>query len=145
VIVAETEIWPNLFRETKRTGAALAMVNARISDKAFPALPAAGAGFSARCCRRRMPSWRRAERSPGAISRSGAAPAAVRHRQFQVRFRAARAAPKTRRDGACSPAGPEHVWIAASTMPPTAGDADEDAAVIDAYRAVAARGIPACC
>ena len=36
VIVAETEIWPNLFRETKRTGAALAVVNGRISDRAFP-------------------------------------------------------------------------------------------------------------
>ncbi|HEY1493184.1 MAG TPA: tetraacyldisaccharide 4'-kinase [Candidatus Solibacter sp.] len=36
VIVAETEIWPNLFREVHRTGAALAMVNGRISDKALP-------------------------------------------------------------------------------------------------------------
>jgi 3-deoxy-D-manno-octulosonic-acid transferase len=33
VIVAETEIWPNLFRETKRTGAGLLLVNARISDQ----------------------------------------------------------------------------------------------------------------
>ena len=31
--VAETEIWPNLFRETKRTGCALLMVNGRISDR----------------------------------------------------------------------------------------------------------------
>jgi tetraacyldisaccharide 4'-kinase len=36
VVVAETEIWPNLFRETRRTGAGLAMVNGRISDKALP-------------------------------------------------------------------------------------------------------------
>ncbi len=33
VIVAETEIWPNLFRETKRTGAALLLINGRISDQ----------------------------------------------------------------------------------------------------------------
>lgn len=33
VIVAETEIWPNLFRETKRTGAGLVLVNGRISDQ----------------------------------------------------------------------------------------------------------------
>ncbi len=33
VVVAETEIWPNLFRETKRAGAGLLMVNARISDR----------------------------------------------------------------------------------------------------------------
>jgi tetraacyldisaccharide 4'-kinase len=36
VIVAETEIWPNLFREVRRTGAGLAIVNGRISDKALP-------------------------------------------------------------------------------------------------------------
>src|SRR5262245_65582654 len=34
--MAETEIWPNLFREVHRTGAGLAMVNGRISDKALP-------------------------------------------------------------------------------------------------------------
>ena len=36
VLVAETEIWPNLFREVKRTKAALAIVNGRISNRAFP-------------------------------------------------------------------------------------------------------------
>ena len=36
VIILETEIWPSLFRETKRTGAALLLVNGRISDRALP-------------------------------------------------------------------------------------------------------------
>lgn len=36
VIVAETEIWPNLYRLTKRSGAGLLIVNGRISDRAFP-------------------------------------------------------------------------------------------------------------
>jgi 3-deoxy-D-manno-octulosonic-acid transferase len=36
VVVAETEIWPNLFREVQRTGAGLAIVNGRISDQALP-------------------------------------------------------------------------------------------------------------
>jgi len=36
VIVLETEIWPNLYNETKQSGAALALVNARISDRAWP-------------------------------------------------------------------------------------------------------------
>lgn len=36
VIVAETEIWPNLFRETKRAGASLLLVNARMSDRSAP-------------------------------------------------------------------------------------------------------------
>jgi tetraacyldisaccharide 4'-kinase len=36
VIVAETEIWPNLFREAKRFGACLLLVNARISERTLP-------------------------------------------------------------------------------------------------------------
>ncbi|MFN0106842.1 MAG: tetraacyldisaccharide 4'-kinase [Bryobacteraceae bacterium] len=36
LIVMETEIWPNLWRETKRSGAGLLIVNARISDRAMP-------------------------------------------------------------------------------------------------------------
>ncbi|MBI4459144.1 MAG: 3-deoxy-D-manno-octulosonic acid transferase, partial [Acidobacteria bacterium] len=36
MVVLETELWPNLFREAKRSGAALFVVNGRISDKAFP-------------------------------------------------------------------------------------------------------------
>ena len=35
VIVLETEIWPNLFREVKRVGSGLIIVNGRISDKAY--------------------------------------------------------------------------------------------------------------
>ncbi len=33
VVVLETEIWPNLFREARRTGASVVMVNGRISDR----------------------------------------------------------------------------------------------------------------
>jgi 3-deoxy-D-manno-octulosonic-acid transferase len=36
VIVLETEIWPNLFRESKRMGCGLIVVNGRISDRALP-------------------------------------------------------------------------------------------------------------
>jgi 3-deoxy-D-manno-octulosonic-acid transferase len=36
LVVAETEIWPNLFRETKRTGCGLVIVNGRMSDKMAP-------------------------------------------------------------------------------------------------------------
>lgn len=36
VVVLETEIWPNLFRETKRAGCGLILANARISDAALP-------------------------------------------------------------------------------------------------------------
>ncbi len=36
VVVMETEIWPNLFRESKLAGAALLIINGRISDRALP-------------------------------------------------------------------------------------------------------------
>ncbi|MDQ2777189.1 MAG: tetraacyldisaccharide 4'-kinase [Acidobacteriota bacterium] len=42
VIVFETEIWPNLYNESKRTGAALAIVNGRISDRTWPRYSRAG-------------------------------------------------------------------------------------------------------
>ena len=34
LVVFETEIWPNLYRETRRAGAAVVVINGRISDKA---------------------------------------------------------------------------------------------------------------
>ncbi len=34
--VLETELWPNLYNETKRSGASLALVNGRISDRTWP-------------------------------------------------------------------------------------------------------------
>jgi 3-deoxy-D-manno-octulosonic-acid transferase len=36
VVILETEIWPNLFREAKRIGCGLTIVNGRISDRALP-------------------------------------------------------------------------------------------------------------
>ena len=36
VAIAETEIWPNLIREARRTGAGVTIVNGRISDRALP-------------------------------------------------------------------------------------------------------------
>ena len=36
LVVAETELWPNLFREAARRGARVVVVNARVSDRSFP-------------------------------------------------------------------------------------------------------------
>lgn len=36
VVVFETEIWPNLYRQVKRAGAGLLIVNGRVSDRALP-------------------------------------------------------------------------------------------------------------
>jgi len=36
VVIAETEFWPNFLRLTKKSGARIVVVNARISDRSFP-------------------------------------------------------------------------------------------------------------
>jgi 3-deoxy-D-manno-octulosonic-acid transferase len=36
VVIAETEFWPNFLRLAKRTGARIAVINCRISDRSFP-------------------------------------------------------------------------------------------------------------
>jgi len=70
----------------------------------------------------------------------GAPPAVVQTAgSFKYDFDARPATPESPVMALLAGLGPQHVWIAASTMPPTAGDADEDAAVLDAYRTVAAR------
>ena len=104
VVIAETEIWPNLFREVKRAGCGLIMVNGRISDRAAP----------------RYVKWRwffrHALRWPDAILAQNAAlrerfvaigrPAGASRsgREFEVRFPAwASAAGRLERSGsACS-------------------------------------------
>jgi len=138
VVIAETEIWPNLFRETKRIGAALTLVNARISDKAFP----------------RYRRWRRFFASilpavDAILAQSdeirerflavGAPPGKVRVAgNFKYDFE-----PRALPEG--SPVKdlldrlqPAQVWIAASTMPPAAAaDVDEDDIVIAAFQRLA--------
>jgi 3-deoxy-D-manno-octulosonic-acid transferase len=140
VIVMETEIWPNLFRETKRTGAGLLMINGRISDRAvgrYRAMRWFFAGVLVQvdlllaqsdAMRQRFVSTGMA---PAKVSVGGnlkydaaphAAPAHSPVRRFVEGLR------------------PRAVWIAASTMPPaTAADPDEDETVISAFQQVAAR------
>ena len=136
VVVLETEIWPNLYRESKRAGASLLIVNGRISDRALP----------------RYLRWRsffkHVLRWPDAIL--------VQTDQDRSRFEAA-GAPSDRVQvagnlkydftppSAIAPdiarfldtLNPARVWIAASTMPPaTPGDVDEDDAVIAALQSL---------
>ena len=140
VAIAETEIWPNLYREVKRTGAALTLVNARISDTAFP----------------RYLRWRRlfaailpaldsilaqSDESRKRLLALGASPDRVSVAgNFKFDFEP-RALP------ADSPVRilldrlrPAEIWIAASTMPPAqAGDDDEDDVVIAAFQELSGR------
>jgi 3-deoxy-D-manno-octulosonic-acid transferase len=135
VIVLETEIWPNLYRESKRAGASLMVVNGRISDRALP--------------RYRRWSWffRHVLRWPDAIL--------VQSQQDRERYLIA-GAPEDRVSVAGNlkydftpPAtaaafgaelGTEHIWIAASTTAPVeVGDPDEDDVVIEAFKRIRER------
>lgn len=139
VVIAETEIWPNWFREVKRTGAGLALVNGRISDKAYPrylpfrwlfraVVPAADAILA------QTPEIR--ER----FLAIGAPPERVRATgNFKYDFAARAAAPDSPVASFLERVRPGKVWVAASTMPPAEeGDIDEDDAVISAFRELSA-------
>jgi 3-deoxy-D-manno-octulosonic-acid transferase len=137
VVILETEIWPNLYRETKRSGASLVVVNGRISDRALP----------------RYVRWKRlfahVLRWPDAILTQSDED---RRRYIAAGAPADRvtAAGNLKYDftppAAAAPAilefldrvKPATVWIAASTMPPAVpDDPDEDDAVIAAFRELA--------
>ncbi|MBM3776401.1 MAG: hypothetical protein FJW37_14750, partial [Acidobacteria bacterium] len=139
VIVLETEVWPNLFREVSRSGAGLVIVNGRISDRALPRY---------RALRWFLPH---VLRWPDRIL--------AQSREMQRRFAAIGAPPERlpvagnlKYDAPPWPAPPDspvrrflercrpaRVWIAASTMPPRdPGDPDEDDAVIAAFKRLSA-------
>jgi len=139
VVILETEIWPNWYREIKRTGAGLLVANGRISDKAWPryrrwrwfwrvVLPHADAILA------------QSSQAAARFRELGAPAARVRHAgnlKYDFETAGARAPEPVRRlIERCSPAC---VWIAASTMPPARpGDVDEDDAVIAAFQQLAA-------
>ncbi len=138
VVVLETEIWPNLYREAKRAGCGLVIVNGRISDRAMP--------------RYRKLRWffRHVLELPDAIlAQSGlnqsrflelGAPAKKVRLAGNLKydFDPRRQAPPPEVLEFFERVKPAEVWIAASTMPPAAADdPDEDEAVIAAFREVA--------
>jgi 3-deoxy-D-manno-octulosonic-acid transferase len=140
VVVAETEIWPNLFREVKRTGAGLTLVNGRISDRALPryqpfrwffaaVLPAADSILA------------QTEELRARFVALGAPSDRVRAAgNFKYDFEATPAAPGSPVLTLLRQVQPARVWMAASTMPPAEpGDPDEDDAVIAAFRQLAER------
>ncbi len=135
VAIAETEIWPNLYREVKRTGAALAIVNGRISDRALPrylrlrwlfgaVLPQADAVLA------QSDAMAGRFRAVGAPADRVAVAGNLKY-DFEPRAAEAGSPPLAWIEGA----GPGTLWIAASTMPPAApDDVDEDDAVIAAFQ-----------
>jgi len=134
VVVLETEIWPNLYRESKRAGAGLLVINGRISDRALPRYRRWRAFF------KYVLQW------PDAIL--------VQSQQDRERYVIAgapedrvRVAGNLKYDftppaaaGIATALGGEPIWIAASTTGPVeTGDPDEDDVVIEAFKRISVR------
>ncbi len=135
VVVAETEIWPNLFREVKRIGCGLLLVNGRISDRAAPRYLRHAWFF------RHVLVWPDAILVQSEAIRqrflgAGAPPERVRVAgNLKYDFQPREAATDSPVRSLIARLSPPHVWIAASTMPPAqAGDPDEDDVVVEAFR-----------
>ena len=139
VVVLETEIWPNLYREVKRAGSGLMVLNGRISDRAL-----------ASYIRRRW-FFKHVLRWPDQIlaqtsedvrryAAAGADPDRVRTiGNLKYDFTPVKGGVAPAITSFLEGVDAGHVWIAASTMPPVDSmDVDEDDAVIAAFRRVSA-------
>jgi 3-deoxy-D-manno-octulosonic-acid transferase len=139
VVILETEIWPNLYRESKTAGASLLVVNGRISDRAFP--------------RYRRWSWffRHVVRWPDTIlaqtaedarryAIAGAAAGRVRvGGNLKYGFTPPESGIAPEIAGFLGGLNPAKIWIAASTTAPMSPrDVDEDDAVIAAFGGISA-------
>ncbi|MBL8176688.1 MAG: tetraacyldisaccharide 4'-kinase [Bryobacterales bacterium] len=136
LVVMETEIWPNLYREAKRFGCGLLVVNGRISDRAFPKY------VRLRAIIEYTLQWPDAFLLQNAIAHERycalGAPAGRLHviGNLKYDFRAGRLQPPREVVALLDRLGPKQVVIAASTMPPAADDdPDEDDVVIAAIAA----------
>ncbi len=140
VVVLETEIWPVLYRETKRTQCGLLVFNGRISDRALPRYRKFRWAFAPVLA---YPDaiYVQTERDAQRYASIGAPPASVQ--AFgNLKYDAApvRTEPPPAIVDWLARLKPERIWIAASTMPGRdAADIDEDDAVIAAYQDVARR------
>lgn len=138
LIVLETEIWPNLYFETVRSGARLVVVNGRISNRTWP----------------QYQNWRwffqPVLQWPERVLVQSATDLERYHR-LGVPLDRLSVAGNLKYDAACSAApvslpvfGAEKIWIAASTVGPNERGSikrhfiDEDDLVLDAFEEIAA-------
>jgi tetraacyldisaccharide 4'-kinase len=140
VIVLETEIWPNLYREVKRSRAGLLIANGRISDRAMPRYSSLRWFFrdvlslpDAILVQNRV--------AAGRFLELGAPKAKVREAgNLKYDFDPGRWLAPEVVVSLIECAAPTPVWIAASTMPPAhTADVDEDEVVLDAFERLVQR------
>jgi tetraacyldisaccharide 4'-kinase len=140
VAVMETEIWPNLYREARRAGCGLVILNGRISDRAI------GRYHKLRWFFRGVLEQPDTLLAQSAVSLQrylsiGASACKTRlggNLKYDFEPRAAEVPHVI--EEFLEAAKPRWVWIAASTMPGIdAADVDEDDIVIEAWRALERR------
>jgi tetraacyldisaccharide 4'-kinase len=139
VVVLETEIWPNLYREAKRAGCGLVIVNGRISDRAMPRYRRLR-WFFGRVLARADAILAQSELNLSRFLELGAPAEKVQlGGNLKYDFDPRGQEPPAAILAFFERVKPAEVWIAASTMPPAAaGDPDEDEAVIAAFRELSA-------
>lgn len=141
VVIMETEIWPNLYREAKRSGASLLVVNGRISDRALPRYRRWSWFFRHGLA---LPDaiWVQSEQDVERYALAGApVERVVSAGNLKYDFQPPRAIAAEIAEFLAR-VNPREVWVAASTMPPAvAGDPDEDDAVIAAFRELKREGL----
>lgn len=132
VVILETEIWPNLYAEVKRSCIRLALVNARISDQSWPQYLSLTWFFGQVL---RIPDiiFPQSAVDRDRYTRLGAPPARVRL-DGNLKYDACAAVSRT----VLPTFGATHVWIAASTVAPGESrrhkhQIDEDEIVLDAF------------
>ena len=138
VVILETEIWPVLYREAKRSGASLVIVNGRISSAAFPRYRRWSLFF------RQVLQWPDAIFAQSEPDREryiqlGAPPEKVTV-LGNLKYDAVppRSDPPKAIGDVLDKLRPQTVWIAASTMPGVDdSDVDEDQAVLEAFEQLA--------
>ena len=142
VVVLETEIWPNLYRESKRAGAALLVVNGRLSDRAMPRYRKWRGLFCHVLC---WPDTILAQTEEDArrYVRAGAPPEKVRATgNLKYDFVPPVGGIAQEVAAFLDAVKPVQVWIAASTSAPVAADdIDEDDAVIAAFQKISRPGL----
>jgi 3-deoxy-D-manno-octulosonic-acid transferase len=138
VVVMETEIWPNLFRESIRSGAKLLVVNGRISNRAAPKYQRWKWFFNT-VLQQPDAILAQSEADRRNYIALGAPPDRVRYiGNLKYDFNPDAAAIAEPIQRFLSASGNRKIWIAASTMPSSASvtrdDPDEDDEVIAAFR-----------
>lgn len=140
VVILETEIWPVLYRETKRAEASLLVVNGRISDQAFPAYRR-WRFFFADALRRPDAILVQSDRDAARYIELGA-PQSIVQTIGNLKYDAepSPAAPPRLVTELIAKLHPSAIWVAASTMPGVdREDVDEDDAVLRAFQDLVSR------